>query len=102
MQESITSYVNNLEQVKKETEQRNQELIVAKSKAEEADRKKSAFIQDLSHQIRTPLNIIGGFTQVLRDDHETMDETEMAIITHDIMQNSHTITNIIDNWMKTR
>ena len=101
MQESITSYVNNLEQVKKETEQRNQELIVAKSKAEEADRKKTAFIQDLSHQIRTPLNIIGGFTQVLRDDHETMDETEMAIITHDIMQNSHTITNIIDNWMKT-
>lgn len=101
MQESITNYVNNLERVKNETEQRNQELIVAKSKAEEADRKKTAFIQDLSHQIRTPLNIIGGFTQVLRDEYENMDEKEMAIITHDIMQNSHTITNIIDNWMKT-
>jgi signal transduction histidine kinase len=101
MQEAITNYVNNLERVKHETEQRNQELIVAKSKAEEADRKKTAFIQDLSHQIRTPLNIIGGFTQVLRDEHETMDETEMENITHDIMQNSHTITNIIDNWMRT-
>lgn len=101
MQESITNYVNDLEHVKHETEQRNQELVVAKSKAEEADRKKAAFIQDLSHQIRTPLNIIGGFTQVLRDEHATMNQTEMANITHDIMQNSHTITNIIDNWMKT-
>jgi signal transduction histidine kinase len=25
----------------------------------------------------------------------------MTVITHDIMQNSHTITNIIDNWMRT-
>ena len=101
MQESIANYVSNLKHVKNETEQRNQELIIAKSKAEEADRKKAAFIQDLSHQIRTPLNIIGGFTQVLRDEHEAMNETEVATITHDIMQNSHTITHIIDNWMRT-
>ena len=101
MQESITNYISDLERVKTETEQRNQELIIAKSKAEEADHKKAAFIQDLSHQIRTPLNIIGGFTQVLRDEHETMDETEVSAITHDIMQNSHTISNIIDNWMRT-
>ncbi len=101
MQESITNYISDLERVKTETEQRNQELIIAKSKAEEADQKKAAFIQDLSHQIRTPLNIIGGFTQVLRDEHETMDETEVSTITHDIMQNSHTISNIIDNWMRT-
>ena len=101
MQESIANYISDLEHVKTETEQRNQELIIAKSKAEEADHKKAAFIQDLSHQIRTPLNIIGGFTQVLRDEHEAMDETEVSAITHDIMQNSHTITNIIDNWMRT-
>lgn len=101
MQESITNYISDLERVKTETERRNQELIIAKSKAEEADHKKAAFIQDLSHQIRTPLNIIGGFTQVLRDEHETMDETEVSAITHDIMQNSHTISNIIDNWMRT-
>ena len=38
---------------------------------------------------------------MLRDEHEAMDETEVSAITHDIMQNSHTITNIIDNWMRT-
>ena len=101
MQASIANYVSDLKRVKLETEQQNQELTVAKSMAEEADRKKTAFIQDLSHQIRTPLNIIGGFTQVLRDAREAIGEEEMAVITHDIMQNSHTITNIIDNWMRT-
>ena len=101
MQESIANYVSDLKRVKNETEQQNQELTTAKSMAEEADRKKAAFIQDLSHQIRTPLNIIGGFTQVLRDAYESIDESEMTVITHDIMQNSHTITNIIDNWMRT-
>jgi len=34
MQESITNYISDLERVKTETEQRNQELIIAKSKAE--------------------------------------------------------------------
>ena len=101
MQESIANYVSDLKRVKRETEQQIQELIIAKSKAEEADRKKSAFIQDLSHQIRTPLNIIGGFTQILRDQHGVMEKADMEIITHDIIQNSYTITNIIDNWMKT-
>ena len=34
---------------------------------EEADKQKTAFIQNVSHQIRTPLNIILGFAQVLRN-----------------------------------
>ena len=38
---------------------------------------------------------------MLRDAYESIDESEMTVITHDIMQNSHTITNIIDNWMRT-
>ena len=50
--------------------------------AEEAVRQKTAFIQDVSHQIRTPLNIITGFAQVLREDLAALgDDTkhQMAI-----------------------
>lgn len=47
--------------------QRNEELAIATEKAREAAIQKTAFIQDVSHQIRTPLNIVMGFATVLRD-----------------------------------
>lgn len=38
------------------------ELVVAKERAEAADRLKSAFLSTMSHELRTPLNSIIGFT----------------------------------------
>ncbi len=43
------------------------ELIIAKEKAEENDRLKSAFLANMSHEIRTPMNGILGFTELLKD-----------------------------------
>ena len=48
-----------------QTKRRNEELEKATELAEEADKQKTIFIQNVSHQIRTPLNIIMGFAQVL-------------------------------------
>lgn len=42
-----------------------QELILAKQKAEESDTLKTAFLQNMSHEIRTPLNAIMGFSELL-------------------------------------
>lgn len=41
-------------------------LVNLKEKAEESDKLKSAFLSNMSHQIRTPLNGIMGFTELLR------------------------------------
>jgi len=47
-----------------------QELVVAKDKAQENDRFKTAFLHNVSHEVRTPLNAIYGLTQLLKSDFE--------------------------------
>ena len=42
-----------------------EELRIAKEKAENLDRLKSAFLANMSHEIRTPLNAIVGFASLL-------------------------------------
>jgi signal transduction histidine kinase len=46
--------------------EKNEELMIAKEKAEESDRLKTAFIQNISHEIRTPMNGIVGFVDLLQ------------------------------------
>ena len=64
-----------------ETEQKNQELQTAYELAREANQRKTRFVQDMAHQIRTPLNIINGFTQVISTNLQDITEEEMADIT---------------------
>ena len=68
---------------------RNEELERATRMAKEADKQKTIFIQNVSHQIRTPLNIIMGFSQVLSDaGKEKLSDEEMKSITDMMDHNS--------------
>ena len=96
MQRSLAYYIRDLHQVNAETDQRNKELALATKQVEEADSRKRAFIQDVTHQIRTPLNIITGFSQILRDGYNVVGEEDMKSITTAMQENSHNIVHIVN------
>ncbi len=70
-----------------------QELKLAKIKAEEADRLKSAFLANLSHEIRTPLNAITGFSTLIVD--QTIPEEQRKECAQYINESSDTLLNLI-------
>ncbi len=56
-----------------------EELILAKEKAEESDRLKSSFLSNMSHEIRTPMNGILGFAELLKEPNLTGEEQQEYI-----------------------
>lgn len=69
-----------------------EDIIKAKTKAEESDKLKTAFLANLSHEVRTPMNAILGFSQLLSDITDDYD-TNFYIQT--IQENSVKLLGII-------
>ncbi|HCY01039.1 MAG TPA: hypothetical protein DG754_12940, partial [Bacteroidales bacterium] len=61
----LAQKTNEIEAQNEEYRVINEELYLAKQKAEESDKLKSAFLANMSHEIRTPMNGILGFSQLL-------------------------------------
>jgi signal transduction histidine kinase len=88
MQESTNRHMNDIQKMNDEAARRNKELVHISKLAEEANKQKSLFIQNVSHQVRTPLNIIMGFAQVLRESKSILPPEETKSITDMMKHNS--------------
>ena len=80
--------------------EKNVELKIANSRAEESTRMKSNFIKQISHEIRTPLNILSGFTQILTSPQAKLTDGEKADASLQIMQSTDRITGLVNKMLE--
>ncbi len=71
------------------------ELLKAKTKAEESDKLKTSFLANMSHEIRTPMNAIMGFSNLLADPNLSKEDRDEFIEL--INNNSNNLINLIDD-----
>ena len=84
MLQALQFHMGIVRYITEKLQQRNKELEEATKRAQEANQQKTTFIQNVSHQIRTPLNIVMGFSQVLHDaikQREALPDEEMKSVT---------------------
>ena len=78
---------------------KNRELQKANELAEESLRMKTKFIQQISHEVRTPLNVLSGFSQVLATPDIEIDSHQLKDISKNIVENSDRITKLVDKML---
>lgn len=74
-------------------EKRQRELEEAKLKAEESDRNKSLFLANVSHDVRTPLNSILGYSEMLKNE---VDEPDKNRKIETVYSAANDLKNLID------
>jgi signal transduction histidine kinase len=90
--DELKSHKENLEQL---IEDRTWELQEATRLAEEADQQKTAFLKDFSHELRTPMNAIAGFSSLLLDiDSE---DKSFNYYTSIVVENTDNLLELVDN-----
>lgn len=75
--------------------EREEQLVVARKKAEESDMLKSAFLANMSHEIRTPLNAIVGFSSLMQG--EELSHEERAEYCAIVVSNSEMLLTLLND-----
>ena len=81
--------------------QNNRKLREANEKVTLANAAKTRFVQNMSHEVRTPLNAIVGFSQLLSLPDGSFPEEEKAEFANHIVNNTKMLTMLLDDILNT-
>ena len=75
----------------------NRKLVEANERVSMADAAKTRFVQNMSHEVRTPLNAIVGFSQLLSLPDGTLSAEEKDEFASHIVNNTKMLTMLLDD-----
>ncbi|WP_448915195.1 transporter substrate-binding domain-containing protein [Eubacterium ramulus] len=80
-----------------DTQKLNDKLEIALKKAEDASLAKTRFLNNMSHDIRTPMNAILGYAQLMEDELKGKDMPETSEHLEKLKQSGNLLLSIINN-----
>ena len=92
--EKLEQLTKKLERVNKSLEEEKEKSRRLLRKAEEAAKLKSEFLAVMSHEMRTPLNAVTGFTDILLDESLTSEQRDML---NTIKRSSDSLLDVIND-----
>lgn len=95
----LTISIRNRKQMIRDLQKKNNELTQANILVAKAGERKNEFLRQMSHEMRTPLNAISGFSQLVLSSQSEMTEEEKQDCYRHIHQNRFTIERMIDNMV---
>ncbi len=99
LEEMIQQRTQELIEKSRELEHQNQELAEANIKIREADKRKSEFLANISHELRTPMNSILGFTNMLlKGNYGYMNEQQQKSL-RKVYENAQYLMHILNDLL---
>ena len=95
MQQSLSAYIGELEQLKTTLQQHGEDLNAAYNQAQKADRMKTAFLHNMTNQMIGPAEAIDRDVSALCNDK--VGNQDISQLSDDIQQNGSTIAELLDN-----
>ena len=80
-----------------DTQKLNDKLGIALKKAEDASLAKTRFLNNMSHDIRTPMNAILGYAQIMEDELNRKEMPEVSEHLEKLQQSGNLLLSIINN-----
>ena len=99
MQQSLAHHIDEMNHTTDTLTQRNHELQHAYELAKEADRVKTAFLNNMTDQMSHPVAVINAESDILHQNYTTFTPEEMAAHVDKMLENTEAVTQLLNQLL---